>query len=74
MLTLDFFFLQFLSILEKIGRMIDAAGAMGVNVICLQEAWSKSILVEFDGQKLRILIVKKYLSCACCLDFSIESF
>jgi hypothetical protein len=28
---------------EKLGKMIDAAGADGVNVMCLQEAWSKHI-------------------------------
>ena len=26
---------------EKIGKIIDAAGADNVNVLCLQEAWSK---------------------------------
>jgi beta-ureidopropionase len=31
---------QYLGIQEKVGQMIDAAGAMGVNVICLQEAWT----------------------------------
>jgi beta-ureidopropionase len=29
------------AIFEKIGKIIDAAGADGVNVLCLQEAWSK---------------------------------
>ena len=27
---------------KKIGDLIDCAGACGVNVLCLQEAWSKS--------------------------------
>lgn len=27
---------------EKIGKIIDAAGADNVNVLCLQEAWSKN--------------------------------
>ena len=26
---------------SKVGKIIDAAGADGVNVLCLQEAWSK---------------------------------
>jgi len=29
---------------EKIGKIIDAAGADNVNVLCLQEAWSKMSL------------------------------
>lgn len=29
------------AIFEKIGKIIDAAGEDGVNVLCLQEAWSK---------------------------------
>lgn len=28
------------AIFAKVGRMLDAAGAMHVNVVCLQEAWS----------------------------------
>ena len=31
---------QFMSIYKKIEKMIDAAGAAGVNVLCLQEAWT----------------------------------
>lgn len=30
------------AIFSKIGQLIDAAGSDGVNVLCLQEAWSKS--------------------------------
>lgn len=29
------------AIYEKVGKLIDAAGEEGVNVLCLQEAWSK---------------------------------
>lgn len=29
------------AIFEKIGKLIDAAGANDVNVLCLQEAWSE---------------------------------
>lgn len=29
------------SLYVKIGKIIDAAGADGVNVLCMQEAWSK---------------------------------
>lgn len=29
------------AIFHKIGKIIDAAGADGVNVLCLQEAWSE---------------------------------
>lgn len=29
------------AIFEKIGKLIDAAGEDGVNVLCLQEAWSR---------------------------------
>lgn len=32
---------QLRSLYEKIGNMIDAAGADGVNVLCMQEAWSR---------------------------------
>lgn len=36
---------------EKIGRIIDAAGADDVNVLCLQEAWSKFIFnIEYHYQ------------------------
>lgn len=28
---------------EKVGKIIDAAGAEGVNVLCLQELWCKFI-------------------------------
>jgi len=31
---------QFLAIQNKVEKMIDAAGAMGVNVLCLQETWT----------------------------------
>lgn len=31
---------------SKIGKIVDAAGADGVNVLCLQEAWSKEILIR----------------------------
>lgn len=31
------------AIYEKVGKLIDAAGEEGVNVLCLQEAWSKSM-------------------------------
>lgn len=29
------------ALFQKIGKFIDAAGADGVNVLCLQEAWSE---------------------------------
>ena len=31
---------QFMAIYNRIEKMIDAAGAAGVNVLCLQEAWT----------------------------------
>jgi len=31
---------QYLAIQNKVEKMIDAAGAMGVNVLCLQETWT----------------------------------
>lgn len=34
------------SIFQKIGKIIEAAGADGVNVICLQEAWSKLMFIR----------------------------
>lgn len=45
------------AIFNKIGRIIDAAGADGVNVLCLQEAWSKNV----DSGK--ILIMKLIILC-----------
>lgn len=63
--------LQYLGIQEKVGQMIDAAGAMGVNVICLQEAWSK---FEFDSQICHFLSVKNYNLASVVWTFSIESF
>jgi beta-ureidopropionase len=35
--------IQLRSLYEKIGNMIDAAGVDGVNVLCMQEAWSEII-------------------------------
>lgn len=32
------------AIFSKIGKIVDAAGADGVNVLCLQEAWSKKTI------------------------------
>lgn len=36
------------AIFQKIGHIIDAAGAEGVNVLCLQEAWSEFASVKFE--------------------------
>lgn len=35
------------AIFDKVKALIDAAGAAGVNVLCLQEAWSESLLFTF---------------------------
>lgn len=37
---------QIKAIYEKIGKIIDGAALAGVNVLCLQEAWSKSTWIE----------------------------
>lgn len=34
------------AIYNKIGKIIDAAGADGVNVLCLQEAWSEKPFIS----------------------------
>ena len=40
------------ALFERLGKMVDAAGESGVNVLCLQEAWSKKLwkifLISFD--------------------------
>ena len=38
---------QYKAIEAKVRRMIDAAGAMKVNVLCLQEAWTVRHLEQF---------------------------
>ncbi|GAM24436.1 hypothetical protein SAMD00019534_076110, partial [Acytostelium subglobosum LB1] len=66
---------QYMAIQNKIEKMIDAAGAMGVNVLCLQETWHMPFAfctrerypwVEFaqpvDGEATRFIqrMAKKY--------------
>lgn len=38
------------AIFSKIGKIIDAAGADNVNVICLQEAWSEFTDLRWDAK------------------------
>lgn len=47
------------AIFHKIGKIIDAAGADGVNVLCLQEAWSKQ---RFCETFLTVLFIKMLFS------------
>lgn len=54
------------AIFQKIGHIIDAAGAEGVNVLCLQEAWSEFASVKFEKYF--------FLSFFFCLDFSAMPF
>ena len=65
---------QFQAIAQRVTEMIDIAGQMGVNVLCLQEAWTmpfafvreKTALVEFaesvDGPSTQLLarLAKKH--------------
>ena len=35
------------ALFRRVGEMVEAAGRSGVNVLCLQEAWSKLLPLNF---------------------------
>ena len=35
------------ALFRRVGEMVEAAGRSGVNVLCLQEAWSEFALYEY---------------------------
>lgn len=51
------------AIFEKIGKLVDAASSENVNVLCLQEAWSKKTCLK----AVKILIFLVFSNAVCIL-------